>query len=59
MAAGFLKVLIVQDGLEGRRDERGHWIVGGWKNGGPLYRYRVDPERAYEPAVRNKEEDKK
>jgi hypothetical protein len=51
MAAGFLRAFIVQDGFEGRRDERGHWIVGGWKNGGLPYAYKVDPERAHEPSA--------
>ena len=51
MAAGFLKVLIVQDGFEGGLDEQGHRTVGGCKNGGLPYTYKVDPERACEPAA--------
>ncbi len=56
MAAGFLKVLIVQDGFEGGLDEQGHWTVGGCKNGGLPYTYKVDPERACEPAAGDKGE---
>jgi hypothetical protein len=51
MAAGFLKVLIVQDGFEGGLDEQGRWTVGGCKNGGLPYAYKVDPERAHEPSA--------
>jgi len=56
MAAGFLKVLIVQDGFEGGLDEQGHWTVGGRKNKGLPYTYQVDPERADEPSAGDKGE---
>ena len=55
-AAGFLKVFNIQDGFEGRPDEQGHWTVGGWKNSGLPYTYKVDPKLAYKPAAGDKGE---
>lgn len=55
-AAGFLKVFNIQDGFEGGPDEQGHWTVGGWKNSGLPYTYKVDPKLAYKPAARDKGE---
>jgi len=55
-AAGFLKVFNIQDGFEGGLDEQGHTTVGGWKNSGLPYTYKVDPALAYKPAARDKGE---
>ena len=51
-AAGFLKVFNIQDGFEGGPDEQGHWTVGGWKNSGLPYTYKVDPALAYKPVAK-------
>ena len=46
-SAGFPKVFNVTEGFEGELDGQGHRTVGGWKNNGLPYTFKVDPELMY------------
>ena len=45
--AGFATTYSVRQGFEGELDAAGHRTVGGWKNVGLPWTYKVDPKLAY------------
>jgi len=48
--AGFIRIFNVGEGFEGAKDEKGHFVVGGWKSAGLPYTHDIDPQRAYRPS---------
>ena len=49
LSAGFRKVFNVSEGFEGKKDEKGHRTVNGWKNAGLPYTYQVTDRLRYRP----------
>ncbi len=47
--AGFQKVFNVKEGFEGKKDQRGHRTIDGWKNEGLPYTYQLDPALLHRP----------
>ena len=49
--AGFLKVVNLSEGFDGRPDDRGYFTKEGWRNSGLPYTYKLDEKLAYRPAA--------
>lgn len=47
VGAGFQKVFNVPEGFEGKKDEMGYRTIGGWKNRGLPYTYRLKKKLTY------------
>jgi rhodanese-related sulfurtransferase len=47
IGAGFQKVFNVPEGFEGKKDEKGYRTIGGWKNRGLPYTYKLDEKLLY------------
>jgi rhodanese-related sulfurtransferase len=49
LSAGFIHVFNVEEGFEGKPDDKGYRTAGGWKNSGLPYTFAVDTARTYHP----------
>jgi rhodanese-related sulfurtransferase len=47
LGAGFQKVFNVEEGFEGKKDEKGYRTIGGWKNRGLPYTYELNEKFTY------------
>jgi len=45
--AGFKRTFNISEGFEGELDSDGYRTIGGWKNSGLPYTYKIDPSLAY------------
>jgi rhodanese-related sulfurtransferase len=45
--AGFSRVFNIEEGFEGEPNEKGYRTVGGWKNSGLSYTYKISQENIY------------
>ncbi len=45
--AGFKRTFNISEGFEGELDSEGYRTIGGWKNSGLPYTYKIDPSLAY------------